>query len=190
MLRASTNAKTVDGIRRSRGNPAWLRVGPFVLLTLTLACGGSGPTKVVGEVGEDDTTTPPTLPPDTSHGDSTPGDTLPPPDSTPPPPDSTPPPPDPAEPSPPPGPVSHVGLAFGLAHMPPERFSEFSATVYTATDPDTLIRDLETARRANARLYISFTGNQANSGTAAAASTWRNGSRGWIAFADSTSRPT
>ena len=55
-----------------------------------------------------------------------------------------------------------MGLAFGPAHMPPERFSEFSATVYTATDPDTLMLDLETARRANARLYIGFTGNQAN----------------------------
>jgi hypothetical protein len=46
--------------------------------------------------------------------------------------------------------------------MPAGRFSEFSATTYTATDPDTLARDLEAARRANARLYISFTGNQRN----------------------------
>ena len=46
--------------------------------------------------------------------------------------------------------------------MPPERFADFSATTYTATDPDTLMRDLETARRANVRLFISFTGNQKN----------------------------
>jgi hypothetical protein len=60
----------------------------------------------------------------------------------------------------PPGPLSHVGLPFGPAHSPSERFAEFSGTLHTATDPDTLIRDLEAARRANARLLISFTGNE------------------------------
>ena len=54
MLRASTNAKAVDGIRRSLGNPSPLasRAGPLVLfLTLTLACGGSGPTRLSGKSG-------------------------------------------------------------------------------------------------------------------------------------------
>jgi hypothetical protein len=134
--------------------PAWLRRGPFVLLMLTLAC-SSGPTKLVGSPGDEDPTTPPTGPPDSPREDSTPGDTLPPADPTPPPPDSP-------APDPPLGPVSHVGLAFGPAQMPMERFSEFSATTYTATDPDTLARDLEAARRANARLFISFTGNKEN----------------------------
>jgi len=53
-----------------------------------------------------------------------------------------------------------VGLPFGPAQLPPEHFAEFSGTVYTASAPDRLIRDLEGARRAGARLFISFTGNE------------------------------
>jgi hypothetical protein len=55
-----------------------------------------------------------------------------------------------------------VGLAFGPARMPSEQFAEFSATSFTVNDADTLIRVLDAARRANARLFISFTGNQEN----------------------------
>lgn len=134
MRKLSTSPNTVAGIPRPRRTPAWLRRGPFRLLMLTLACSG-GPTRLAQSPGDEDPTTPP------------PG---------------TPPPPDSPAPDPPPGPVSHVGLAFGLAQMPTARFSEFSATTYTATDPDELARDLEVARRANARLFISFTGNQEN----------------------------
>jgi hypothetical protein len=53
-----------------------------------------------------------------------------------------------------------VGIPFGPAHMPPQLFGEFSATIYTATAPDKLLRDLRVARQANARLFISFTGNE------------------------------
>jgi hypothetical protein len=74
-------------------------------------------------------------------------------------PDSMLPPPD-TVPTAPPGPVSHVGLPFGPAHLPPEHFAEFSGTVYTATAPDKLIRDLDGARRVGARLFISFAGSE------------------------------
>jgi hypothetical protein len=53
-----------------------------------------------------------------------------------------------------------VGVPFGPAHVPPERFADFSGTLYTATNPDTLLRDLAKARLAGARLTISFTGNE------------------------------
>jgi hypothetical protein len=142
MSRTSTSPSMLDGIGRPRRKSTWLRAAPFVLLTLALACGG-GPTKPAGTTEGDPTSPPPTETPDT----------LPPP---------TPPPPDPGGPNPPPGPVTHVGLAFGPAQMPPGRFSEFSATLYTATDPDTLILALEMARRANTRLFLSLTGNQRN----------------------------
>lgn len=112
---------------------------------------------------------------------------LPPPDSTPPidsviqPPDTTPPPdtttpPPPPDSTPPPGtsicgavvgaPGSpeHVGLAFGPHHIPRPRFGEpFSVTQITATlveGESCLLIDLESARRANLRVFISFTGNE------------------------------
>jgi hypothetical protein len=44
--------------------------------------------------------------------------------------------------------------------MPPGLFAAFSGTIYTATHPDTLLLDLEAARRGNARLFISFSGNE------------------------------
>jgi hypothetical protein len=54
-----------------------------------------------------------------------------------------------------------VGIPFGPAQLPPEYFGpEYSGTIYTATNPDTLLKALEAARRANARLFISFTGNE------------------------------
>jgi hypothetical protein len=70
------------------------------------------------------------------------------------------PPPDSTVPTAPPGAVSHVGLPFGPAQLPPAHFAEFSGTVYTATTPDKLIRDLEVARRSSARLFISFAGSE------------------------------
>lgn len=99
------------------------------------ACGGTGP--AAPAVGLADTSAPPPATPDS---------TLPPPDTT-----------GPPVPS---GAVSHVGIPFGPAHLPPDRFAEFSGTIYTATDPGQLLADLELARRASARLLISFTGNE------------------------------
>ncbi|HEU4954392.1 MAG TPA: hypothetical protein VFT28_07470 [Gemmatimonadales bacterium] len=113
--------------------------------------------------------------------DSTPApaDPAPPPatDSLPPPPDTTtPPPPDSAPPPPPdssapppysrctfPGGASstphHVGIAFGPTHVPPAKFGSFTGTQITATHSACLLADLEKARRASARVFISFTGN-------------------------------
>jgi hypothetical protein len=122
-----------------------MRGSLIVPLILALAaCGGGDPAdQALGTPGAQDTTTTP--PP------TTPGDTIVPggPDT------SMVPPPDTATPPP-----SHEGVPFGPAHVPPERFLDFSGTLYTATNPDTLIQDLEKARLAGVRLLISFTGNE------------------------------
>jgi hypothetical protein len=140
---APSTEKPLDGIHLL--SLVWktmrVRVSLFVLLVLApAACGPSGPVDpaIATPEGEDSTPPPPTTP-DTTDSSGT---------------DSTVPPP-----SPPP-PVSHEGLPFGPAQLPAEHFAEFSGTVYTATDPDTLIRDLEAARRTGTRLFISFAGSE------------------------------
>lgn len=51
-------------------------------------------------------------------------------------------------------------MALGPAQQPAESWGpEFSGTVYTA-QPDSLLADLESARRASVRLFVSFTGNE------------------------------
>jgi hypothetical protein len=128
-----------------------VRVSLFVLLVLASgSCDRTGPLDpAVGAPGGEDSTTPPPATPDTTTGDTTDSSGT---DSTVPPPVSP--------PSPPPAPVSHEGLPFGPAQLPPAHFPDFSGTVYPASKPDKLIRDLEAARRAGARLFISFTGNE------------------------------
>jgi hypothetical protein len=86
------------------------------------------------------------MPPDTGSVPAPSDSTLPPPDST--------------GPTVPPGAVSHMGIPFGPAHTPTNRFADFSGTIYTATNPDQLLADLELARRANTRFFINFTGNE------------------------------
>jgi len=145
----------------------------LVLLTVSLPACSDGPPAIASE--------------SPTRADSTPapGDSVPPPgpDSLVPPPDSTPPdsvtpPPDPVPPSPdstllPPAPYSrctfpsgsssvpqHAGIAFGPTHVPtPKLGGSFTGTQITATHPACLLADLERARRANARVFISFTGN-------------------------------
>jgi len=148
------------------------------ILAFPLASCGSGPTTPGGDLsGAGDNFGAPAHPPaDTLSPGGT--DTLPPPpppDSglVPPPPDTaTPPPPDTLPPIdtlgppplPPPGaPPVHVGIPFGLAQAPVEKFGEYSATVYNAhSNPAHFLADLEAARRANTRLFVSFTGNEVN----------------------------
>jgi hypothetical protein len=100
-------------------------------------------------VGLADTSTPPPGTPDSARADSVPVPS-----------DSTQPPPDTTGPTTPAGAGFHVGIPFGPAHLPPDRFAEFSGTIYTATDPGQLLADLELARKAGTRLLISFTGNE------------------------------
>jgi hypothetical protein len=108
--------------------------------------------------------------------DSTPQDTLPPPppDTTPPQPPvdtTTPPPSDTTAPPPagycagfsgPSGPdPTHQGIAMGPTHVPTSRFGPaFSGTQITALTSTCLLADLDAARRANVRVFISFTGNE------------------------------
>jgi hypothetical protein len=129
----------------------------LVLLAFHLgACDSTGPSTSEG------TSVPPPATPDTVGGDSVP---EPAPDPVPAPPDSSAPPmPDPDSLGSPPDsttptePPVHTGLPLGPAHLPPEHFADFSGTNYTVGDPDELLGDLEAARRANARLFISLTG--------------------------------
>ena len=137
----------------------WLRVSLLVLLAVHLAaCDNTGPST------SEDTSVPPPATPDTGGGDSLPGPTPdapgPTPDSVIAPPDSSEPPmpgPDSTPPTEPPAPV-HTGLPLGPAHVPPEHFADFSGTNITPGFPDSLLPILEAARRANARVFISFTG--------------------------------
>lgn len=150
------------------GRATWLAASLVILLTIPFQACGDGPSSLASEspTAVDSTPAPP---------DSTP---PPPTDTVPPPPDSTtPPPPDSAAPPPPdttappptvrcpfPGSSSgtpeHVGIAFGPTHVPPPKLGgPFTGTQITATDASCLLADLEKARRASARVFISFTGN-------------------------------
>lgn len=152
MSSTPTPAATPAAIHaRSLARTAWLRAGLLALLVLPFGgCDGGGPTNLtLGTPGTPDTTTPPTVPPDTVHGDSVP---VPNPDSLPPPP----------PPPPPSGPVTHVGIPFGPAHIPPALFTQYSGTIYTTTSPDTLLVVLAAARRSNTVLYLNFVGNEEN----------------------------
>jgi hypothetical protein len=160
------------------------RLGLLGGLTLALAlvlyaCGGEPTDLAVKDPGSGDTTIVP--PPGDSTpgqpGDSTPGqpgDSTPgqPDDSTPGQPgDSTPGQPGDSTPGqpgdstphtlPPPVPVTYHGIPFGPAQMPTEQFKVYSGTVYTAGSPDSLISVLIQANRASQRLFINFTGNEA-----------------------------
>lgn len=145
----------------------WLGGSLLVLLALPLSSCGDGdslassesPGPAVDSTPPPDSTTPPpdtTTPPPT---DTTPP--LPPDTTTPPPPDST------LQPGecPPvtgssPAPV-HVGLALGPTHVPPGSFGDlYTGTQITALTSSCLLADLEKARRANVRVFISFTGNE------------------------------
>jgi hypothetical protein len=145
----------------------WLRASLLVLLVFRLgACDSTGPS-----TSEDTSDPPPPGTPDSVGGDSVPGpapDSVPAPpdssqppppgpDSVPSPPDSTTSPPDSTPPTDPPAPV-HTGLPLGPAHVPPEHFAEYSGTNITPGFPDSLLPILEAARRANIRVFISFTG--------------------------------
>ena len=75
MSSTPTPAATPAAIRaRSLARTAWLHAGLLALLVLPFAgCDGGGPTNLtLGTPGTPDTTTPPTVPPDTVHGDSVP----------------------------------------------------------------------------------------------------------------------
>jgi hypothetical protein len=155
----------------------WLRVSLLVLLVFGLgACDSTGPSPSV------DTSVPPPGTPDPEGENPIPGPgpdsvpvppdssgpSMPDPDSLPPPPDSTPPPeppdstptPEPPDSTPPPEapPPVHTGLPLGPAHVPTEHFADFSGTTITPGFPDSLLPELEAARRANLRVFVSFTG--------------------------------
>jgi len=113
-----------------------------LLVPLTNACGGGGPTASVG------------LPPEGSV-DSSP----PPPDSLPT--DSTPvPPPPPDSVGQPPYTPVHSGIPFGPTQQGFLDFGpDFSGTLVPGI-PDSVMLTLEAARRANVRLFIQFSGSE------------------------------
>lgn len=144
-----------------------LRMGGslLVLLAVPLSGCGGGESLVSSEtpLPPVDSTPPPdsTTPPDTTTPPPTDTTTPPPPDTTtPPPPDST---LQPGECPPVTGssgdPV-HVGLALGPTHVPTKEFDRFTGNQITALTTSCLLADLEAARRANMRVFISFTGNE------------------------------
>jgi hypothetical protein len=104
---------------------------------------------------------------DTTEGPPPDTTTTPPPDTT-----TPPPPPPPPDTMPPPSGVcgrvqpstvvpSHQGIAFGPTHVPTDRFGpEYSGTQITALTDHCLLEDLNAARQANMRVFISFTGNE------------------------------
>ncbi len=143
------------------GSPSGSAVRALLAVMMLLCAGCAG--------GGDSLASESPLPP----GDSIapPGDTLLPPADTivsPPdtivsPPDTVLPPPDTVAPPPPPPPsgppLEHVGIPFGPAQQPVTGWGpQFSGTVYTA-HVENLQRDLETARRAGLRLFISLCGS-------------------------------
>ena len=139
-----------------------------VLLLVPFHACSDGPSEIATETptAVDSTPTPPAPAP--PGPDSV---VPPPPDTTTPPPPPPPPPPDTTTPPPPaearcgfPAGASttpqHAGIAFGPTHVPPSKFGgPYTGTQITATDSSCLLFDLEKARRASARVFISFTGN-------------------------------
>jgi hypothetical protein len=140
-----------------------VRFGSF-LLWLAIAAGGCDngpPSYATGPLPGDSTglpadSTPTTPPPDTTP-QVPPPDTLP--DTTATPPDTSSTPPDTVVENPPGTPPTHVGLAFGPAQQAPGQWGpNVDATAYPA-QPESLLIWLETARRMNLRLFISFSGS-------------------------------
>jgi hypothetical protein len=141
----------------------------LMLLTIPFHACADGPSELASEspTTVDSNPAPPAPPPGTDSVVPPPSDTT-----TPPPPDTTTPPPPTDTTTPPPPQVrcafpggssttpQHVGIAFGPTHVPPTKLGgSFTGTQITATDSSCLLFDLEKARRANARVFISFTGN-------------------------------
>ena len=93
-----------------------------------------------------------------------PNDSLPqspgPQDSVVPPPDSTVPPPDSSGAGGPVVPPTHVGIPLGPYHLPPESYGAGFSGALLAARPDSLLIDLEAARRASARILISLVGSE------------------------------
>jgi hypothetical protein len=138
------------------------RVGKAVGLTCSLltgmalafgGCGGESPL-VSSEtpLPPIDSLSPPEPPPDTT----TPPPPVPPPDTVTPPPDTT----TPSQPLPPPYTPVHVGIAYGHYHLPPQLFSPQLSGALTPTTPESLLIDLENARRGNGRVLISLVGSE------------------------------
>ena len=120
----------------------------IALLLGAAACDSSGPSADLGR-------------PDTTGTDSTP--TTPPPDTTVTPPvDSGPPTPPPPGDSLPPYDPTYTGIPFGPAQQPPETFApNFNGTILSG-HAETLISDLEKARRSDTRVLINFSGKETN----------------------------
>jgi len=142
----------------SRARRSVRLLGSLLFASLTAVACNNGSSLESNESPPPDTTTTP--PPDTT----TP---LPPVDTTPPPPDTTPPPQPSADcaSTDPGGTPVHVGLAIGPNHIPPAKFGStlFTGTQITATTDSgrtCLLSDLAAARRANVRVFISFTGSE------------------------------
>jgi hypothetical protein len=169
--------------RSARRRVGLLTIAAVVLAVGLVACGGDPTDLSIRDPGAGDTTTVPpgdSTPVDSTPGDSTPGqpgDSTPgqPGDSTPggQPGDSTPggqpgdstPGGQPGDSTPltlpPPQPVTYHGIPFGPAQMPTDLFAAYSSTVYTATTPDALVLALIEANRTSHRLFVNFTGNEA-----------------------------
>lgn len=135
-----------------------IRVGKAVGLTCSLLTGFA---LALGGCGGDSQLVP-------SETPLTPIDSLePPPDTTSPPPPPPVPPPDTVTPPPPdttgtppaPPPV-HEGIAFGHYHLPPQLFSPKLSGVLRKTFPETILADLEAARRGNARVMLNLVGSE------------------------------
>jgi hypothetical protein len=126
-----------------------IRIGTLgCLICLLNGCdGGSGAVTDIGRTPDSTTadSTPPPTPPDTSS--------LPPPgtDSVLPPPDTT-------------GagiPPVHDGIPFGPYFVPPGLYGpEYTGTYRPRQTPETLLPDLEAARRTNTRVILNLTGNE------------------------------
>ncbi len=72
------------------------------------------------------------------------------------------PPPDPSDSVPPPPPAeppTHIGLAFGPTAVPIENYGRVFSGALKNGNPDKLLAELEGARRASARIIVSFTGS-------------------------------
>jgi hypothetical protein len=125
---------------------------PLIAL-VTGACDGEGPSASVGlpEGAVPDSVG---TPPDSTAGPGV--DTIPPPN-----PDSTIPPPDSGGTALPPYEPTHVGIPFGPFYVPSNLYGpEYTGTYRPRLTPETLLSDLEAARRADLRVFLNLTGHE------------------------------
>jgi hypothetical protein len=144
----------------------------FALAVSLHACNSTGPALTSGQLpdGAQHDPNTPAGPDDTLPGDSTP---APPTDSLAPPPDSLTPPPDTTAGGDPSYVPVHQGIPFGPFALPSRLYGPEFSGAYRPAWTDSVLVDLEAARRASTRVVLNLTGADLNDATGFSLTKWK-----------------